>query len=59
MHREGKLRVGKETGNLLKLLVRLSAVGMELVVSILIGLGLGLLVDKYFKTSPWGMLAFL
>ncbi|WP_083498575.1 AtpZ/AtpI family protein [Thermosulfidibacter takaii] len=53
------MRVGKETGNLLKLLVRLSAVGMELVVSILIGLGLGLLVDKYFKTSPWGMLAFL
>ena len=53
------MKMDRETGNLLKTLVRLSAIGMELVISIVIGLGLGLMFDRFFKSSPWGMLAFL
>jgi len=34
-------------------------IGYMLVVSILIGYGLGSLVDRYFNTEPWGMLAGL
>lgn len=33
-----------------------SGLGIEMAVSVLIGLGLGLLFDNYFKTSPWGIL---
>ncbi len=53
------MKLDKETGGLLRELVRLSAIGLELVISIVIGLVLGLLVDKKFGTSPWGMMAFL
>ena len=53
------MRLDKETSRILKDLVRLSAVGMELAVSIVIGLGIGLFIDKKLHSSPWGMLAFL
>lgn len=33
-----------------------SGLGIEMAVSVLIGLGLGLLFDNYFSTSPWGIL---
>ena len=52
------MKIDKETGSLLKELVRLSAVGLELVLSIFIGLGIGLLIDREFNTSPWGMMLF-
>ena len=52
------MKIDKEKGSLLKELVRLSAVGLELVLSIFIGLGIGLLIDKELNTSPWGMMLF-
>ena len=53
------MRLDREKSELIRELFRLSAVGLELVISILIGLGLGLLVDKKLHSSPWGMMAFL
>ena len=53
------MRLDKETSRILRDLVRLSAVGMELAISIVIGLGIGLFIDKKLHSSPWGMLAFL
>ena len=55
---ERTVKIDKEKGSLLKELVRLSAVGLELVLSIFIGLGIGLLIDKELNTSPWGMMLF-
>lgn len=49
----------KKEGSLIKVITRLSAVGLTLVISIFIGLGIGLFIDKKFNTSPWGMLGFL
>jgi len=53
------VRLDRETGGLIRELLRLSAIGMELALSIVIGLGIGLFVDKKLHTSPWGMMAFL
>lgn len=32
-----------------------SGLGIEMAAAVLIGLGLGMLFDNYFKTSPWGI----
>lgn len=32
---------------------------MDLVISVAIGTGLGLLIDNYFNTKPWFMLVFM
>jgi len=45
--------------DLMRAAARVSSVGFTIVFSILIGLGIGLFVDKKFNTSPWGILAFL
>ena len=49
----------KKEGKLIKIITRLSAIGLELVFSIMIGVGLGVLFDNFFNTRPWGLLAFL
>ncbi len=49
----------KREGSLIKVLTRLSAIGLTLVFCIFIGLGIGILIDRKFNTSPWGMLGFL
>ncbi len=36
-----------------------SGIGLQLAGSVLVGLGLGFLVDKLFHTSPWFLLAGL
>ena len=33
-------------------------VGIELVSGVLVGVGLGLLIDWIFSTKPWGLIAF-
>ncbi|MEO0278454.1 MAG: AtpZ/AtpI family protein [candidate division WOR-3 bacterium] len=49
----------KKEARLVKIITRLSAVGLELVVSIVIGLSIGVYIDKKLNTSPWGLMAFL
>ncbi len=49
----------RKEGKLIKIITRLSAIGLELVFSIMIGLGAGIVFDNIFKTRPWGLLAFL
>ncbi|MGB9807383.1 MAG: AtpZ/AtpI family protein [Thermosulfidibacteraceae bacterium] len=56
---KGILEDIKKERKLIKIITRLSAIGMELAFSIFIGLGLGILFDKTFGTRPWGLLAFL
>jgi len=33
-----------------------SGIGLQLGASVLVGLGLGLLLDRFFRTSPWFLL---
>lgn len=33
-------------------------IGIEMVSGVIVGGGLGLLIDHYFGTSPWGMIIF-
>ena len=33
-------------------------VGIELISGVLVGVGLGLLIDWIFSTKPWGLIAF-
>ncbi len=53
------LKEFKKEGSLIKVITRLSAIGLTLVFCIFIGLAVGVLIDKKFGTSPWGMLGFL
>lgn len=49
----------KKERDLMKAAARVSSIGFTIVFSILIGLGIGLFIDKKFGSSPWGMFAFL
>lgn len=40
-------------------LAKLSSVGLEMALAILIGWGIGYLLDKKLGTSPWLMILFL
>ncbi len=52
------MRLNRESAEIVKELIRLSALGLELAISMVIGLGLGLLFDRHFNTNPWGLLVF-
>lgn len=45
--------------NLYKKIARLSALGLEMGLAIAIGIAIGVILDFYFKTSPWLTLFFL
>ena len=47
------LEFGKSTGRAIRSVGALSAVGLSLVVAIVIGAGLGYLLDGWLGTSPW------
>lgn len=49
-------RLGPRLGQNVRDLGALSAVGLMLVLSIVIGAGLGYLLDRWLGTSPWGFL---
>jgi len=53
------VKLKRQNSELLRELFRLSALGMELALSICIGLAIGVFVDRKFHSSPWGLLAFL
>lgn len=44
---------------LLKKVVRYSAVGFEMVLSVGVGAAIGVYLDRYFGTKPWLTLAFI
>jgi ATP synthase protein I len=45
--------------NLLKEIGRYSAIGLEMVFAVGIGAAVGVMLDKYLKTSPWLTLLFI
>jgi ATP synthase protein I len=51
--------MGENRRQLIKSLGFLSGVGISLVVSCFIGLGMGIYLDKWLDTSPWMTLIFL
>jgi ATP synthase protein I len=49
----------KETRTWIRDLAYYSSLGLSVSLSIFIGLGIGVYLDKRFETSPWLMLVFL
>ncbi len=49
----------KETRTWIRDLAYYSSLGFSVSLSIFIGLGIGVYLDKRFETSPWLMLVFL
>ena len=49
----------KETRRWIRDLAYYSSLGFSVALSIFIGLGIGVYLDKRFETSPWLMLVFL
>lgn len=49
----------KETRRWIRELAYFSSLGFSVALSIFIGLGIGVYLDKRFGTSPWLMLIFL
>lgn len=45
--------------NAYKKLYVLWTVGIQIVVSVLIGFGMGLMIDRWLDTAPWFMLLFI
>lgn len=49
----------RETVRSLKELAYYSSIGLSVALSIFIGLGLGVFLDRYFGTHPWMTLIFM
>jgi ATP synthase protein I len=46
-------KLGPDNGRALRSLGALSAVGLSFVVAVVIGAGLGYVLDRWLNTSPW------
>lgn len=51
--------MGEDRKEFIRLMSRFSAVGIEMGFSVVIGLLMGIYLDKYFKTDPWLTIIFL
>lgn len=51
--------MGKERGQLIKSLGFLSGLGISMVAATLIGLAMGVYLDKWLNTRPWMTVSFL
>lgn len=49
----------RETRRSLKELAYFSSIGLSVVLAIVIGLAIGVYLDRHFDSSPWGTLIFL
>jgi ATP synthase protein I len=49
----------RETRRSLKELAYYSSIGLSVALAIVIGLAIGVLLDRRFDSSPWGTLIFL
>jgi ATP synthase protein I len=56
---EGAVFMKKDTKRALKELAYHSSLGLSVALAIFIGLAVGVLLDRYFETSPWCTLIFL
>ncbi len=59
MHRDDDSKDGKGKFGTYKDLYILGTVGVQIVVSILIGFGMGLALDRWLGTKPWLMILFI
>ena len=48
-----------ETSHAWRELAFFSSLGLSVAMSVFIGLGIGVFLDRYFDTTPWLMLVFL
>lgn len=51
--------MNEDKKELFRLMSKFSAVGLEMGFSVIIGLLMGIFLDKYFKTDPWMTIVFL
>jgi len=51
--------ISDQTRDFLRLVARVSSMGMAMAFAIVLGFGAGLAVDHYFDTAPWGFLVGL
>lgn len=51
--------LGEDKKEIFQKVYKFSAVGLEMGLSVVIGLLMGLYLDKYFKTQPWLTILFL
>jgi ATP synthase protein I len=52
------LRPSKSTADAIRTIGILSSVGIAFVLAVVLGAGLGLLLDRWLGTSPWLFVAF-
>ena len=50
---------GEEKRRFYRQFARVSAIGLEMGLAVVIGLGIGYLLDRVFGTKPWLMVVFL
>jgi F0F1-type ATP synthase assembly protein I len=53
---EERQRPTQTLGEAVRTVGALSAVGLTFVLAVVLGAGLGYLIDRWFGTSPWGFL---
>ena len=51
--------LGEDRKEFIRLMSKFSAVGIEMGFSVVIGLVMGIYLDRYFKTDPWLTIIFL
>lgn len=51
--------MGEDKKEIFRLLYKFSAVGIEMGLSVVIGLLMGFYLDRYFKTQPWLTILFI
>ncbi len=51
--------MGEDKKEIFRLLHKFSAVGIEMGLSVVIGLLMGFYLDRYFKTQPWLTILFI
>jgi ATP synthase protein I len=48
--------LSEDTRDFLRLIARVSSMGLAMAIAIVLGFGAGLMVDNHFGTAPWGFL---
>lgn len=51
--------MGENKKEIFRVMTRFSAVGLEMGLSVVIGLLMGIYLDRYLKTEPWMTIIFL
>ena len=51
--------LGDDKGRLIKQIAMYSTLGLEMGLSVAVGVGIGYYLDKWLKTEPWFLIIFL